>query len=237
MKNVMVANMQPKGRYSKDKIEVNLRAQIHNSLDVGWNPADIFLLSNFAFEYMGVTALQVKLPDYCLTGSKMFGVLHLLKKHDFNGDVLWVHDLDAWQNVWFDAPEIKDVGISTYSQANKYNGGSLFWKKSGISLAEMICEALKDEQREEPTINRIFKAYKENISILNNTYNVGCSGYVPRMEKAVKPIKVAHFNPCNKVAWQIHRHDRDGAGFVSVSDRLEGILKQYYELKFKQPLN
>ena len=53
----------------------------------------------------------------------MFGVQYLL----VNGekDIIWSHDIDAWQNVVFGPPEFTDVGISQYSNS-KYNGGSSF---------------------------------------------------------------------------------------------------------------
>ena len=82
---------------------------------------------------------------------------------------------------------------------------------------------------EEPTLNRVFKSdeYKDRVSILNSTYNVGCSGFVERYERSIKPVKVCHFHPKNSIAWEIHNLSRDGVG-ISVTTRLERLLRKYY---------
>ena len=227
MKNVLVANMRPDGRFSTAKVGTFVKAQIENSIEVGWEPEDILLLTNFEFEFMGVTAKVINYQDYCLTGSKMFALAQL---EDWD-DTLWAHDLDAWQNVWFDEPEMEDVGIATYVQISKYNGGNVFWKPSAKDIIKDIVDELATGKHlEEPTINTLLrsKKYSNRVTSLNNTFNVGCSGFVKRAEAAHKPIRVAHFNPQNETAWATHALDYNKVGIKSVGHRLENLLRKHY---------
>lgn len=235
MKILLTANVKEKSkRYSFDKMDVILKAQIDNLLDCGWKTDDIVLVANIDYEYLGVMAIKTVLNDRCLTGSKMFGVEFALDNGLSNGDVLWAKDLDVWPNNFFEAPKMKEVGITTYSTP-KLNGGSVFWRPSAVDIVKhVIAEINKGEEKEEPTLNRLLKReYRHRITVLNTTYNVGCSGFFPRAYMADKPIKVCHLNPTNRIAWETHRLNRDGMNIVSVSSRLETVLRKYYDLAYQ----
>ena len=233
MKRLMVANKQRSGRsrYFFERMDVLLRVQIENMLEVGWKVENIILLTNFDFEFMGVSAEIIELNDFCLSGSKMWGMKYLFDNNRVD-ELIYSSDLDCWQNVWFDPPEFDgDVGASQYSNP-KFNGGNIFWKPSSKDIVERVVEVLTEEKAksEEPTLNRIFKSneYVDRVSILNNTYNVGCSGFAPRYERSIKPIRVCHFHPNNSIAWEIHALDREGLGVIAVTTRLERLLRKYY---------
>jgi len=229
MKNLMVANV-TKGRYTKNNVKTLLKAQIENSLDLGWLPDDIIILSNLKMEHKKVKTTTIELNDFCLTGSKMFGLKHLFD-HDITDDIVWAHDTDAWQNAWFDCPEFKDVGGSYYSKP-KFNGGSIFWKPSARDIVEKIIDIITKDKlaKEEPTLNTIFRSeeYKNRVTVLNNTYNVGCSGYVERYQRSEKPVKVLHFHPYNRIAWETHVLDRNGLGEKGITLRLENVIRKHY---------
>lgn len=245
MKNLIVGNMQEKSkRYKKSQLETILKAQIENSLELEWKIDDILLLTNFEFEFNGVKAIVSNLNDFCLTGSKMFAILHCFKELKID-DLIWSHDTDAWQNCYFNEFDLHcdinnnyidwglyDVGATWYSRP-KFNGGSIFWKPQSIDIIEHIVELLHTNKanREEPTINEVFKSkeYKDRIAILNNTFNVGCSGFVPRYERSIKPIKVCHLHPTNRIAFETHVLDRNGQDMRSVSPRLEQLLRRYFK--------
>ncbi len=231
MKNFMVANLRDGDkRYKMDNLTNLLKAQIENSLDLGWKIEDIIVLSNFDFEYLGVKMIKADLNSFCWTGSKVFGVKWLFNNTDID-DIVWAHDLDAWQNVEFDAPDFKDIGLTTYSRP-KFNGGSIFWKRKSLDIINKIVNVLTEDnaKREEPTLNRILKLneYKDRVTVLNMTYNVGCSGFVPRYINSFKPIRVCHFHPYNRVAWETHTLDRNGIGAIPVSRRLERLIRKYF---------
>jgi len=230
MKNFLVANLSSKNTTKHKDIKLMLKAQIENSLELGWTTKNIILLTNFTFEYMGVKANKEDIYDKCLTGSKMFGIKWLFDNNLVN-DVIWSHDLDAWQNTEFKAPDFKDVGITCYS-TTKYNGGSIFWRKTAKDIVYKITEKIikNTEEKEEPTLNKILKSNKYNhrVTNINNTFNVGCSGYIIRWQRSIKPICVCHFHPNNNTAWETHALDRNGLDEKGIDDRLEKLIKRYY---------
>jgi hypothetical protein len=231
VKNLLVANVREKDRrYKFKKIEILVKAQIENSIEVGWRPSNIILLANFDYEFMGVKAINISLNEFCFTGSKTFAVEWLFDSKIVDGPV-WAHDLDAWQNVWFDCPEFLDVGATYYSRP-KFNGGSVFWRPSSIDIIKEAVQVIneKSENKEEPTLNKLFKSdkYKDRVTILNESYNVGCSGFVPRYNRSIKPIRVCHFHPYNRIAWETHVLDRNGIDEIPVMRRLENLLRRYY---------
>lgn len=229
MKNLVAANYRDGGKASKDELDQILKAQIENSLELGWKKKDLIVITNFPFSFMSVKARVVDLNKSCLTGTKMYAVREVFNNGE--KDVVWAHDLDAWQSHWFDCPDFLDAGAAEYSKP-KFNGGSVFWKPTAIDIIDKIISIIEQNEhnKEEPTINEIFKSdeYKDRITTLNYTYNVGCSGFTKRMSEAIKPIKVCHLHPTNRIAWETHALDRNGTGEVSVSERLEKLLRKYY---------
>lgn len=233
MFNLMVANCQKKGRYNRENIEIILKAQIENSINLGWDKKEIIIITNFRFEFMGVKTHKINLNKHCLTGSKMWALDYIFANDyyiDHEHEIWWAHDLDAWQNITFVPPKFKDVGITTYS-TKKFNGGSTFWKAAARDIIHDIIMELKlGKEKEEPTLNKLLREekYKERVTVIDNTYNVGCSGFVPRIIRAHKPICISHINPLNRIAWETHRLDRNGLGLVSISGSLESVLRKYY---------
>jgi hypothetical protein len=231
-KNMMVANLSNNKRYSLENTEKMIQAQIDNSIELGWDVGDIWLVTNFDYEFRGVKAINAQsITEKCLTGSKIFGMKFLFENGYLENHVVWSHDFDAWQNYPFNFPPFKDVGIVCYSNT-KYNGGSIFWRESGGDIIQKIVQSIEegDEKKEEPTLNRVLKSseFKERVTVVNNTFNVGCSGYVVRYNKSEKPIRVCHFHPSNGTAWETHALDRNGLDVKGISDRLEKIIRQYY---------
>lgn len=232
MKMLMVANVREGHKnYSIEQMCTLLRAQIENSIEVGWYPPDIFILANFEFEFMGVRVIRIELNDFCWTGSKCFGIEWLWDHGYHLGQAIWAKDLDVWQNVPFDQPRMWDVGITTYSRP-KLNGGSVFWGPGSEDIIDVILTEIRSNKaaKEEPIINRILTSdeYKNRITVLNTTYNVGCSGFVPRYKRAEKPVKACHFHPTNKVAWETHALDRNGLDEGPLTERLEKLVRKYY---------
>lgn len=249
MLNFMTANLQPqvkrfRAKYSQAQLERLLQAQIENSLELNWDCSNIVIVTNFPFYYKGVTAIHVNdLNTFCLTGSKMFALQAFISKGNIEQDaIIWSHDLDAWQNAEFGPgkPEILDVGAATYTQ-RKFNGGSVFWKLSAKDIMDEVVETLKKNKAivEEPVLNSVFKQHcrsfnkkvdKDRVTVLNYTYNVGCSGFVERCERAEKPVRICHFRPYSRISWETFCLDRNDTGFFPVTNRLEQLLRRYYKL-------
>ena len=89
---------------------------------------------------------------------------------------------------------------------------------------------MNKEKKEEPTINSVLKSkeLRKRVSIINRSFNVGCSGYVVRWMDSIKPLRVCHFHPHNKMAWETHTLDRNGLDEKGITDRLENLLRNYY---------
>jgi hypothetical protein len=235
MINLLTANVtRNSDRYNIDRIQTLIAAQIVNSYDVGWLPENILLVTNFGYNRYGIKAEQIEFNPRCLTGSKMYAVRHALKR----GDVVWAHDLDAWQNVWFECPEMLDIAAATYDN-HKFNGGSIFWRPEAMDLVDTVIKMIDDEEAtyEENVLNRVFRANKDRVTKLNFSYNVGCSNYRERWGQSLKPIRVAHFHPYNRIAWETHALDRCKLGTKGITDRLERVLRNYYTLatELKEP--
>ena len=126
MKNFIVANRNDNSkRYKKENVELLLNAQIDNSIELGWNKKDIILISNFDYDFLGVKAIKTDLNEFCWTGSKMFALKWYFENHNVD-DIIWAHDLDCWQNIWFYPPKFKrDIGAVHYSNP-KYNALHLY---------------------------------------------------------------------------------------------------------------
>ena len=229
MKNLIVANFPNDGRRSAELLTL-IKAQSHNTKHFGWKEEDFLIVSNSEKCCDFGTWIQADLNKSCYTGSKLFAVQYVYEK-GLTSDSIWAHDLDAWQNSPFVEPEFKDVGFAHYSRP-KINGGSQFWKKSGLDILNYFVSVIESEGaiKEEPCIQSSYSLFRNRISIVNETYNVGCSGFVERYTRAIKPIQVCHFHPTNRIAWQSHYLDRNGLGIKSVSEELKKNLDLFYKL-------
>lgn len=228
MKNVIVANFPEKQSSRSKQLELMVEAQIYNSKSFGWESKDIVLVTNRDLDY-DVAVFNADLNKFCLTGSKVFALKWLFDNTIMAGP-FWLHDLDAWQSCKFECPEFKDAGFCNYSRP-KINGGSQFWKRSGEDILNKIVSTIinSKSKKEEPVIQDVCRNM-DRVTILNNRYNVGCSGFSERVKRSEKPIAVCHLHPYNRIAWQTHRLDRDGLGLVSVSPQLEENLRKFFKL-------
>lgn len=231
MKNLVVANHQPQARVTLSELTALLDAQIENSLTLGWTPGDLIVVANFPYECGGVRAEVSTLNGRCLRGSKMFALDRLFRTaRIMPGEIVWAHDLDAWQNHWFAAPDIQDIGLAEYSRP-KFNGGSVFVRSNAGDIVNSVVREIvaSDQYREEPTINRVLRSaqYRDRVTVLNSTYNLGCSGFCERFLRSTKPILVSHFHPTNKIAWDTHVNDRNQLG-PSLAPRLVELLTRRF---------
>jgi hypothetical protein len=233
MKNVIVAKFQPgQQNCSFTRLETYMKAQIENSLEVGWSRKDIIVLTNFDFEFMGIKARRISLIHSSLYSSKIFAVYDLFKNGYVNEE-LWVHDLDAWQNSWFDCPNFKDVGICKYVRST-FNSGSVFYKPEAKDIVAVISFLLSNKKaiKEEPTFERVLSSriYKHRVTVLNSTYNLGCCNFTQRYIKSDQPIRVCHFHPEAPKGVQMHLLGRNILKTKTVNERLERLIRRYFRV-------
>jgi len=194
-------------QWQQEELFKYFRAQIDNSLLLGWDARDIIICTNLDFEYKGVTI--IKLEHECRFNkyfNKQFGIWELLDRKLID-EPFWFHDFDDWPLQKFEFPEFAgDIGMCKYINGEQWNTGSIFVKPSSIDIWALIVEFMKenknhpavDNKGDENIVNTVYHLYAEiqsRFSLLDNRYNVGCTQFNQRYNSATKPINVAAFKP------------------------------------------
>lgn len=193
-----------------DSIMNYLYAQIDNSLHYGWDISDIIVISNFDFEYCGVTNTPLRLQcEYNVWANKFYAIRQLFEDNVY--DNFWLHDYDVWQIDHFKFPEFEGTmaGCPYDSKHLNWNGGSFFFSKDSYALIQYICEYYEinkdiiskyDDGRgpkwysDEIIIGqlRTIPEIQHLFSPLTPQYNLGMTHFNSRYEYAIKPIKAIH---------------------------------------------
>lgn len=226
-----------------DSIMNYLYAQIDNSLHYGWHIDDIIVVSNFEFEYRGVTNTQLRTQcEYNVWANKFYAIRQLFE--DGIVDNFWLHDYDVWQIDYFDFPKFSGIfaGCPYDRDHQNWNGGSFFFSKDSYPLVEYICnfykmnesiisqyddgrgpkwfsdEVIIDRLRAVPEIQNLF-------SSLTPQYNLGMTFFHTRYDYAIKPIKAIHVKLLDR---ESRNKFYSVAGNLNlVSDNLQTIIETY----------
>lgn len=211
MKNVMLyLKMDDTPYKAHDSIMNYLYAQIDNSLHYGWHIDDIIVVSNFEFEYRGVTNTQLRVQcEYNVWANKFYAIRQLIE--DGINDNLWLHDYDVWQIDQFEFPKFNGMmaGCPYDLDHPNWNGGSFFFSKNSYSLVQYICDFYEinkdivsryDDGRgskwysDEIIIGqlRVIPDIQHLFSSLTPQYNLGITHFNSRYDYATKPIKAIH---------------------------------------------
>lgn len=212
MKNVIifqdfVTNVTYGHQWQQEELFRYFRAQIDNSLNLGWSTKDIIICTNLEFEYKDITIIrlehQCKFNKYF---NKQYGIWELLDKKLID-EPFWFHDFDDWALQKFEFPTFDgDIGMCKYINGEQWNTGSIFVKPSSVDIWALIVEFMKenkthphiDNKGDENIVNMVYNFYPEmqhRFSLLNNQYNVGCTQFDIRYNSATKPIYVGAFKP------------------------------------------
>jgi len=193
--------------WQQDELFSYFRAQIDNSLRLGWNPKDIVICTNLDFKYKDVTIIQ--LNDICQYNkyfNKQYGIAEILRR-ELITEPFWFHDFDDWQLNAFEFPDFTgDIGVCKYIDDSQWNTGSVFVKPSSIDIWELIVEFMKIndshpdllQSGDENIFNFIYQQYttiQHRFSLLNNQYNVGCTQFDRRYKSSNLPVYVGAFKP------------------------------------------
>jgi len=141
MKNMMVWANPYKAFNAEESVLVKL--QIDNSRELGWDDEDIWLFTNFEYEYDGIEAKI--LPDeacchYKSNSTKIPSLLEIFKKgYIEEGGRYWIHDFDCYQLVPIKEDEVFfdgiDLSLCDYGRRrDKWSGGSLFFTKNAEDI-------------------------------------------------------------------------------------------------------
>jgi hypothetical protein len=110
MKNVMIFQDFVREKtyghaWKQEELFAYFRAQIDNSLQLGWKASDIVICTNLPFTYRDVTILQ--LNDICQYNkyfNKQYGIAEILTRGLIT-EPFWFHDFDDWQLAPFEFPD------------------------------------------------------------------------------------------------------------------------------------
>jgi hypothetical protein len=209
------------------------RAQVDNSLRLGWASNDIVICTNLPFEYKGVTI--IRLQDICQYNkyfNKQYGIAELLSK-ELITEPFWFHDFDDWQLQPFEIfPEFKgDLGLCKYINFSQWNTGSIFIKPASKDIWELMVEFMKLNDShpdllqvgDENVFNFIynqFPAIHNRFSLLNSTFNVGVTQFDLRYSHAAKPVYIGAFKP-NNIGYESFLQNN------LISDDLTEIFKRH----------
>jgi len=218
--------------WKQDELFSYFRAQIDNSIRLGWNTKDIVICTKLDFSYKDVTI--IKLSDICQYNkyfNKQYGIAELLSKGLID-EPFWFHDFDDWQLYPFEFPEFDgDIGLCKYIDFTQWNTGSIFIKPSSKDIWELIVEFMKMNDShpgllqvgDENIFNFIYHQYPEiqhRFSWIDTRYNVGATQFNDRYQKATKPVLIAGFKPGYKGS---NYFEQQGL----ISEELKNIFKKH----------
>jgi hypothetical protein len=215
MKNVIIFQDWIKNKtyghdWNQEELFTYFKAQVDNSLLMGWAPEDIVICTNLKFNYKGVTILQ--LNDICQYNkyfNKQYGIAEILRR-ELITEPFWFHDFDDWQLTPFTFPKFDgDIGLCKYIDFSQWNTGSVFVKLSSKDIWELIVDFMKINENhtsllqvgDENIFNFIYQQYPDiqnRFSWIDTCYNVGITQFEERYDKATKPIIVGAFKPNSK---------------------------------------
>jgi len=210
MKNLLIF-VDPAKEFNREH-KTLVKIQIDWSLEMGWKPEDIMLVTNFPYEYREVKATLVEDDCYCphrKETTKIPVINRLFEKGLIKeGEEYWFHDFDAFQFEKF--PDINSFfAICDYGWVNKWNSGSFFFNsKAHHIFQEIETDAYKHCWDEERALTHMINSYGfKEYELLNITYCICIYHFEENCSKASKPIMVGHFHPVKphhlKLFWDI----------------------------------
>lgn len=189
-----------------------VRIQIDNSLELGWEPQDIWLVTNFPFEYGGVRATVLADEMFCSWWppvSKINVIVELFKKGLIGDELYWFHDLDAFQQEKFSEEDVNlgnyDLGTCNYGRMPMWATGTIFFKKSARDIFELLQEICNRDHINEQRAMRQLVGYSwddrdhkteywKRVKLMNISYNFNTCNIDSNYRQAEKPLKVIHFH-------------------------------------------
>jgi len=220
MKNLLIY-INPKKKFISegwnDEPKKLIKIQIDNSLEMGWKPENIMLVTNFYYEYRGIKSIIIGDENYCSfsesTPSKINAIITLFEKNLIEDDIYWYHDFDAFQLEPIDRNfnkikiSLTNYGITNINKGHnsRWSTGSIFFGNKTKDVFEWVKTAVyKYQKNEEVALLALTRHNKhkilDRIDKINITYNFATRRRnVGEQYKITDlPIKVIHFHPFDK---------------------------------------
>lgn len=215
MKNLLIY-INPITKQFSSEHEDLTEIQIENSLDLGWKKEDLILVTNFPYQYDGVSSVVVNSYEYfdANRSTKIQALIELFERGFFQEDELyWFHDHDAFQLVPFDFKLQSPFDAAFTNNGVKsatWNAGSFFFKKSAQDIFAGIYKYMRLRSTNEQ--DALTYMWENNLNHINNryqlldsSYNLGIYKIPQNIANSQPPIKVAHFHPHKKHHLELFR--------------------------------
>lgn len=180
-----------------------VKIQIDNSLELGWKPSDIMLVTNFHYRYNGVKSRIIGDKNYCYhhwPATKIY-VIDYLFMEGLIDDLFWYHDFDCYQLHPFteDILGEADMGLAQYGRSLRLCSASIFFKETAVDIfsrwKDLVALTKIDEELGiMRLINNDTGNLKNRVKKINTTYAFHKFNLLKVYEATDKPIKVAHFH-------------------------------------------
>lgn len=239
MKNLVVFISPRKRLYGE--YAVLAEVWVDNSLDLGWDPDDLLLVTNFGYQYNGVRSVVV--GDEHFVGSRPRSIKTAIIPHLVDaglvreGEVFWNHDLDAFQLNPFTEADLGldgvDLGLTDYGWKPRWCMGSYFFKKGAVDLFRVTRRVIVSDVEDEDVMLRMEAentySFASRHKRLNITWNFGMRNVEENWARAEHPIRVVHFHPTYKLVrtWDVFVLGKNGLGHPIINDRLTRIFKDH----------
>jgi hypothetical protein len=215
----------------------NLDLQVANTLELGWDPRDVILYTNFPYAKDGIAAIPVSPPPRppkarATAYYKTFCIVDALARM-VDDELVWYHDVDTYQLIPFvGAPTSRTVAFCLYCTRERLliQGGSMFFNHVARPLFEQALDLLvnhryrTDELAITDLISR--REHLDRFEVLDYSYNLGHTDFAMRYQLALKPIKAVHFH----VERSYHREVFLGAnplGVKPLGERFTRLLERW----------
>ena len=240
MKNVIVYNQlntthHGASRWNNEELFRYFRAQIDNSLRLGWKPEDIILGTNFDFEYNGVKShLLTNICEWSGFNNFWYGALELVQKGIITTK-FWLHDHDSWQIAPMEFPEFNGkVAGAEYVGTQEWNCGSIYFNENCLETLQYIVSTLEVNKDSKVSSDEVIISFlrrnggiQNQMSSINQRWNVGLTHSNLRLDKAIKPVIVLSFKPDQKDIYSIL--DRKGLSNLIDTEFLHILNNQFNE--------
>jgi hypothetical protein len=216
-------------------VERFLRLQVELSLEHGWAPDDLLLLTNFPFAHRGVAAREVHPPARPKTAriTSFYKTWCILRVLDEIGDdeSVWYHDADAFQMQPFaESPSTRPLAFTLYATRQRLlvQGGSLFFDRRARPVFEWVWQALTERgcRKDEFALTDAGSVaeLQGSFELLDGSWNLGTTDFELRYQLAEKPIRVVHFHPERDRHRRVFVEARNGLGVDPLTPAFRRLL-------------
>lgn len=202
MKNLLIYISEKDG--FDEETEALAKVQIDNSLDLGWEREDIWIITNFDYQYRGVRAKvfeDIAFFKRKPQASKINAIVKLFEEGMIKeGEMYWFHDFDAYQLCTMEQLIIDlegaDIAVTDYGRNDRWSTGVIYFglrsKDLFYKIREVVYTYNIDEER---ALMKLTRGGNRRVKKIDKSFNFTPAHIRTMYPLVVKPLRVAHFHP------------------------------------------